>query len=111
MNFTYNEAKALIQEIGRFKEESYNYYGLTVLTADNGKYAIGTDRECDEALNYYLDNYIKYCVLPKLPESFRNYFDNELFKRDYRYHGRTNILSTYDGNELEIGNYYLYRIS
>ena len=110
MDFTYSEAKALIQKIGRFEEKTYDYYGLTVLTAEYGEYAIGTDEECDDAWDKYLDNYIECCVLPELPESFRNYFDNELFKRDCQYDGRGHSLSPYDGNELEIGDYYLYRI-
>ena len=111
MDFTYNEAKELIQEIGRFEEESYDYYGLTVLKADNGEYAIGTDEECDEAWEENLDNYIEDCVLPEMPEHLQSYFDDESFKRDCRYDGRAHSLSTYDGNELNIGEYYLYRIN
>lgn len=72
-----------------------------------------TDQEADDAWEKDLDNYIDECVLPMIPEGYRNYFDDEKWKRDARYDGRGHSLSKYDGDECnqEINGttYYLYR--
>ncbi|RKY70855.1 MAG: hypothetical protein DRP97_03035 [Candidatus Latescibacterota bacterium] len=110
MEFTFTQAKELIREIGRFEELSNEHYGLTMLKADNGEYAIGTDSECDDAQDENLESYIDECILPDLNENYQNYFDRESWKRDARYYGRGHCLSSYDGNEIEIdGDLYLYR--
>ena len=112
MEFTYSQAKELIREIGRFTEESYEHYGLIVLDGETGEYAIGTDSECDDAWEESLDNYIDECIIPELPESMVNYFDDESWKRDAKYDGRGHSLSSYDGNEIELDDdLFMYRIS
>ena len=76
IELTYTEAKELINAIGRFTITNNQYYGLTVLEAENGaEYAIGTDDECDEAWDDCLDNYIEECVLYEIPEAYKFYFE------------------------------------
>jgi len=112
IELTYTEAKELINTIGRFTITNNQYYGLTVLEAENGaEYAIGTDDECDEAWNDCLDNYIEECVLYEIPEAYKFYFDDEKFKDDCRHDGRAHSLASYDGNEELIGDCYMYRIN
>ena len=55
MEFTYTEAKELINTIGRFEVTSYNHYGLTILEVGNNEYAIGTDDEADKAVQEYIE--------------------------------------------------------
>jgi len=88
-------------------------YGEGVVFKSGGReYAVLTDSEADRAVDESLDSYIDDCVLPELPESLRFYFDSELFKRDaILSDGRGHCLSTYDGNEGEAGEFYVYRIN
>jgi hypothetical protein len=64
-------------------------------------YLAGTDAEMDSAWDDELENYLDECVLPDLPETARNYFDKESWKRDARYDGRGHALNHYDGGEEE----------
>lgn len=79
-----------------------------------GEYRVMTDSEADQAWDESLENYIDECILPEVPESFRNYFDHEAWKRDARFDGRGHSLSSYDGCEYEEqidGEwYYIYRV-
>ena len=47
-------------------------------------YLFGTDSEMDDEWDTELDNYLEECVYPDLPESMRNYFDDEAWKSDAR---------------------------
>lgn len=111
MEFTYTQAKAIIEELGRFEVENYHYYGLTVIAIGDAEYAIGTEEDCDEAWDQSLDSYLEECVYPELPQNIVNYFDDEKWKRDAQYDGRANSLSSYDGKELYIADLYAYRIN
>lgn len=74
-----------------------------------------TDSEADDAWEKELDNYIDECILPEIPDSYRNYFDDEAWKIDAKYDGRGHALARYDGHEREQEvngtTYYLYRIN
>ena len=94
-------------------EESYEYYGLTVLSCGRAEYAIGTDEEADEAWDQSLDSYLDDCgLLDSIPENLRSYFDREAWKRDARFDGRGHALSSYDGSEMDLSNGYVaFRIN
>jgi len=111
MEFTYTETKELINEIGRFTITDYNHYGLTVLEAEKGDYAIGTDDEAEYAWEESLDSYIDECIAPELPDHFMSYFDEEKWKHDARIDGRGHSLSGYDGCEMSIGDLVMFRIN
>lgn len=111
MEFTYTQAKAIIEELGRFEVENYEHYGLTVISVGKAEYAIGTNEDCDEAWDQSLDSYLEECVCPELPARLVNYFDDEKWKRDARCDGRGHSLSSYDGYELYIADLYAYRIN
>lgn len=81
----------------------------TNLEIKGNEYLFGTDSEMDELWDEYLDNYIDECILPELPEAYRQYFDDEKWKSDASYDGRARSLASYDGNEESYGDYYFYR--
>ena len=119
--FTYTQAKAIINEIGRFEFEYYKdgkheeHYMLTVIKPVNGEkyesYAIGTKEEADNAWEEALDNYIDECIIPELPEHFTNYFNEERWKDDAKMDGRGHSLSSYDGCEMDIADLVMFRIN
>ena len=112
MEFTYTEAKELINQIGRFEVTEYNHYGLTMLESDDGaEYAIGTDDEAEYAWEESLDSYIDECILPEIPKFARFYFNEEKWKRDARIDGRGHSLSSYDGRETDIGDLVMFKIN
>ena len=94
-------------------QERYENYGLTVYSADGGEYAIGTDDEADSAWDQSLDSYIEECIIPEIKdETLKRYFDVESWKSDARYDGRGHCLSSYDGDEIELGGgFYAFRIN
>ena len=129
---TYSEAKALIKEIGRFEEASYDHWGLTVLDAENGEYAIAFSKdESDKAVAEYIketawafvpsfiiehSEVLDYdepsrMIIKAIQEQYERgneailklIDDLEEFVEDaIRYDGRGHFLSGYDGNEIEI---------
>jgi hypothetical protein len=83
-------------------EERYKHYdAMTIYSLGSKEYAIGTDDEADTAWEAALDSYLEECVYPELPDSMKNYFDDDAWKRDARFDGRGHSLSPYDGNEDE----------
>ena len=79
-----------------------------------GAYSVGTaeyqvldDDEADEAQDEQLESYIDECM--ELPEHVAPYFDREAWKSDARMDGRGHCLSSYDGPEHEVGEYFIYR--
>jgi hypothetical protein len=97
-------------------EESYQLYdALAIYSHGNAEYAVGTDAEADEAWEASLESYLEECVYPELPETMKNYFDDEAWKRDARFDGRGHSLSSYDGNENEAEadgeTFYIFRIN
>jgi len=111
MEFTYTQAKEIINELGRFTELPWTHYDMVVIGTDSGEYAIGTDEEADDAWEESLDNYLDEVIYPELPESMVNYFDDESWRRDARFDGRGHSLSSYDGNELDIADLVAFRIN
>lgn len=77
------------------------------------EYLVLTDEEADDRWDEHLDEYIDQIILPELPEAYKNYFDDETWKKDAKMDGRGYSLSSYDGNEYEQDvngtTYYIYR--
>ena len=92
-------------------EERCDFYGLTIYAAEGKEYAVGTDSEADDAWDKSLDSYLEECIYPELKGTVaENYFDYEKWKRDAKFDGRGHSLSSYDGEEIELGgNFYAYR--
>ena len=88
-------------------EYTYEYCG--------DEYIVATDEDADDLWEQALDDYIDECILPEIPETYQNYFDEEKWKNDARYDGRGCVLATYDGDENEEDvngtTYYIYRIN
>lgn len=80
---------------------------------EQASYRVLTDREADEAWEEALDSYIDDCIMPELPETLANYFDDEKWKQDARYDGRGHALNYYDGTEevetVDGTDYFIYR--
>lgn len=76
-------------------------------------YIVATDSEADYLRNESMDSYIEDCVLPEIPERFREYFDSESLKEDSEDDWRWNQLATYDWYENEYTfdgeTFYLYK--
>lgn len=92
-------------------EVGCDHYGLTVFEVNGEEYAIGRERECEQAWDEYINDHIDNCVLSELPEQYRIYFDTEAFRQDCRVNGRGNYLSAYDGMEIALDGYLAYRIN
>ena len=121
------------------KEESYDHYGLELYAHGNKSYAIGTEKEVNEAAKSYIEGSIwafnasfilQHCDLPlELEDAIRflqekkcedandallalvnkcgdlDTFVEKAISSDSRAH----FLSTYDGDENESGDFYIYR--
>lgn len=75
---------------------------------DGGEYLVLTDEEAEDALEEYLDQLLDE---PGLVEGAGSpYFDHERWKRDAKIDGRGHFLASYDGNEEEQGDFFIYRI-
>lgn len=85
-------------------------YDDYIVTFGDQEYLVVTDDEGDDLWENDLNNYIDECILPELPEMYRNYFDHASWKNDARYDGRAHLLATYDGCEDEI-TVHQYKIS
>lgn len=90
---------------------------MTVFSLGSKEYAIATDDEADEAWDQSLDSYIEECITPEMEKvqvgNLAAYitFDEESWKRDARMDGRGHSLSSYDSNEDEAGDFYVYRLN
>ena len=100
--------KEVTDELDSIVETSwgtYNYYGE--------EYDVLTDEEANDRWDEELQNYIDKIILPEIPEPYKNYFDDEAWKRDAQYDGRGHSISRYDGCEYEekVNDtwYYIYR--
>ena len=137
MEFTYTEAKELINEIGRFEESSYDYYGLTVLEVGNNEYAIGTEDEANKASHEYIENSVWAFTanfLASMTEMPYEIFEtlqpqcessnepilaciertcgiDEFVEEAISADGRGHFLSGYDGFETDIGDLVMFRIN
>lgn len=102
------EEGATVGKIDNVTEEGGNTFSF-----GGRDYLVCTDEEADEEQDAELENYIDDCILPELPQQYRQYFDNESFKQDAKQDGRGHALGRYDGNECEQTvdgrTYFLYR--
>jgi hypothetical protein len=135
------EAVELIKkELGDFEVETYDHYGLKIISSENGEYAIGNDEEADAAAAMYIKDTvwafnrsfiiehssaldydqgsedIIACIQEKCENgnaaALRLIDDIDEFVEDaISADGRGHFLSGYDGDELEIGNLLAYRIN
>lgn len=85
-------------------------YGQPLYHSAEEVFLVLTDKEADQALSESLDSYLEECIYPQIPEELRIYFDADFWKQEAAYDGRGHCLSTYDGQEHEQGNYFIYRI-
>ena len=72
-------------------------------------YLCGTDDEMDEPWEESLKNYLDECVLPELPETAQQYFNEDAWIEDAKIDGRAHSLNHWNGEELNHGDYYAYR--
>ena len=95
--------------------ERHDHYGMPVFSYGRAEYAIGSDSEADSAWDQSLDSYVEECITPEIEKlelgnlSAYIKFDTEMWKRDARMDGRGHSLSSYDGEENEEGEFFIYR--
>lgn len=134
-------AKYLQVEPDDLKEEKYDHYGLDLYSLGDKEYAIGTDKESDEACEEYIKDSVwafnasfilSECGLPLSgEESLKSMQEKscegandfilsliektcgleEFVKSAISADGRGHFLSGYDGNENEEGEYFIYRVN
>ena len=96
-------------------KERHEHYGMPVFGYGREEYAIASDSEADSAWDQSLDSYISECIQPEMEKleagnlSAYIKFDDEMWKRDARMDGRGHSLSSYDGEENEEGEFFIYR--
>lgn len=88
-------------------ECSFDYHGLTLFDVGSSEYAIGDDDEVEDAVDSALENYLDECV----EGADGPYFDREAWKRDARVDGAGYTLSRYDGNEIDAGEFRIFRVN
>jgi len=100
------KARALAEHLGvdpsNVDEEGDNQFAAT-----GQEFMVLTDEEADEAQDESLENYIDECL--EIPENMKSYFDRDAWKRDARMDGRGHCLSSYDGEEHQGGEFFIYR--
>jgi len=137
MEFTYTEAKELINGIGRFEEQPYLHYGLTILDAEQGEYAIGTEDEADKAAHEYIEGSVwafnadflasmtemPYEIFEALQPQCESANDpilaciektcgiDEFVEDAISADGRGHFIAGYDGHETDIGDLVMFRIN
>jgi len=90
--------------------------GLTVdeyrelQNTNSGEYLVLTEDEADEKAREGVESYIDDCL--EIPKHIENYFDRERYIDDIlSYDGRASQLASYDGEEHEYDEYYIYKMS
>ncbi len=93
-----------------------DHYGegtcFTVM-GEQGEYAVLDSDERDRAVRAACESYIDECILPEIPEVYRNYFDSAAWIRDVRLSGDDDsMISPYDRcvNEQCINGVWYYVI-
>jgi hypothetical protein len=122
-------------------EERYDHYRLARFSLGSKEYAIGTDREADEAAQEYVKDTVwafnasfilSECDLPRELESAIKAFQldkcessndallalvekcttlEDFTQSAVSADGRGHLLSPYDGNENEDGDFFIYRLN
>ena len=120
-------------------KEDYDHYGLERYTYGNQEYAVGTDKEADEAVSAAIKESIwafnasfilQHCGLPlELEDAIRSFQEEKcedandallalvnkcgdldtFVEKAISSDSRAHFLSTYDGDENESGDFYIYR--
>jgi hypothetical protein len=102
MTETTEKQRALAVMLGvEVDEVSEASYDDKVFEYGREEYLVCTDSEADEVWDERLESYIDECILPEVPEQFRNYFDHDAWKSDARHDGRGHAISSYDGEERD----------
>jgi len=107
-----NRVLALCEEFdaspSSVERRKWDHYNLDVYTVEGTEYAIGTDAEADAAQDAALDSYLdEGCV----EGANGPYFDRDAWKRDAKMDGRGHCLSSYDGNEYDAREFFIYRVN
>ena len=102
--------------------EAEEWDGIVNFSNGSEEYSVMDESQAetafDERMDDYIDEYIDECILSKIPDNLRFYFDfdSEAFKRDVELSdGRGPTMATYDGHEHEYfppnsnTAYYIYR--
>jgi hypothetical protein len=84
-------------------------YDDFVLSYGREDYLVLTDSDADDRWDESLDSYIDGCM--EIPEHIMPYFDREAWKSDARHDGRGHCLASYDGDEHESRDYFIYRVN
>ena len=97
-------------------EVEASHYDDTMLTCDGAEYRVLTESERETAADESLESYIDECILAEVPNTLRQYFDRDAWKRDALLSdGYGHTLNGYDGeeNELTVGGvwFYIYRVN
>lgn len=131
--------RALCEHLGcepdDLKLESHDHYGLTVYSQGSHEYAIGDDDEADEAAKKNIEDSAwafnksflsGFCDLPEeVFEALQPRCESsneavlslinksggldEFARQAISSDGRGHFMSSYDGEENEVGNFYIYR--
>jgi hypothetical protein len=126
-------------EPGELSEDTFDHYGLAVFSLGNQQYAIGTDDEADEACSdsigqsswaFNASFILGECGLPfELEDAIRSFQEKEcegandailalihkcgnfdsFVQEAIAADGRGHFLSSYDGEENEAGEFFVYR--
>lgn len=116
MKTTELKLQALANHLGlEVVELHISSYDDCIIEYGSEEYLVVTDEEADEKWENELDWYLEECIYPELPDSIRNYFDDDKWKRDARLADRAHSLAKYDGYEnsenIENETFYIYRIN
>ena len=89
---------------GRADPDTCHVHRDNVIEVDCAKYLVLNDSEADSAFDDYLEGMLDDCV----EGADGPYFDRKAWKKDASMDGR-GCLSGVDGEEGELGDYFLYR--
>jgi len=96
-----------------YEEVEEETYTDDTYVADGATYLVVNDSDADDLWEQELDRYLEDCIYPELPDSAKNYFDDDAWKSDAKMDGRGHSLSPYDGCEYDAEaddeTYYIYR--
>jgi len=108
MNHLKDQGK--IDQRKEFIEECEQPYDENTFEINGNEYLVLDDSEATDLAEELIDSLLDECVLNEVPEELKHYFDRERFTEDcIRIDGRGHTISSYDGEEHEQGNYYIYR--
>lgn len=87
-----------------------DFYGSPLTSVGrNRQYAVIESDDIEGVFAKHIEAFVDDCVLPDIPEAYRNYFDTEKYTRDVEANDGYGGMATYDGNDNEVvvdGKYY-----